>query len=356
MNAQTVVIGLSGGVDSTVSAKILQEQGYNVIGLFMKTWDDQDPQCPAAEDSFDARNGAQKLKIPFYSIDLSKEYSEHVFQYFLEQNKAGRTPNADILCNKYIKFDAFLKKAQSLGTEMIATGHYAKKRWNKITKKWELLIPKDTKKDQTYFLYTLQQYQLEKTIFPLAEITKPEVRKKAEKEGFLNAHKKDSVGICMVGDRNYRKFLQQYIPTKKGSIKDAETRKKIGEHLGLTFYTIGQRKDLGIGGIKGFHEAPWFVIKKDFTTNELMVSQNESLLLSQSLTAEKLHWIAGNPPEENFECEAKIRYRSESVPCTVTIQKKRANVDFKKPVRAIASGQSIVFYDQEVCLGGGEIV
>lgn len=358
MKKTTVVIGLSGGVDSSVAAKILLDQGFSVIGVFLKTWDDTDPQCPAAEDSIDARSVAQKLAIPFYTVDLIKEYRDNVFSYFVEQNQKGRTPNPDILCNKYIKFDAFLRTAKELGADYIATGHYAKKQWNEKTQKWELALPKDANKDQSYFLYTLNQHQLSKVLFPLHDLTKPQIREQATNEGFITADKKDSVGICMVGDRNYREFLEEFLQKEPGEMRELDTQQIVGQHTGLSFYTIGQRRDLGIGGVRGFPEAPWFVIKKDFENNTLLVSQNESHLEQNALHADHLHWVAGNPPAKKFSCEAKIRYRSDSVTCDVEIDEKNslATVHFMKPVRAIAPGQSIVFYDGSVLFGGGEIL
>lgn len=356
MPAKTVIVGLSGGVDSAVVADILVEKGYRVIGVFLRTWDSTDPQCPAAIDSMDARNVAQKLGIPFYSLDLSQEYQDFVFSSFLSANQKGLTPNPDILCNKYIKFDAFLKKAEELGADFIATGHYARKAWNEEKRLWELQIPQDQNKDQTYFLYTLTQRQLEKTLFPLQDLEKADVRKRAQEKNFHNAQKKDSVGICMVGDRHYRKFLQEYLPSQKGDIYDLTHEKKIGTHQGLTFYTIGQRKDLGIGGVKNYPEAPWFVVRKDFERHRLWVSQNPQDLLSDHLWAKNLHWMGSPPSKDSFSCLAKIRYRSPSVPCKFTFKDDQTgSVDFEIPVRAIAPGQSIVFYEKNTVLGGGEI-
>ncbi len=357
---------MSGGVDSSVAAKLLLDQGYEVIGVFMKTWDTNDPHCPASEDAADARSVAAKLSIPLYVFDFSKEYWRDVFEYFLEQNRQGRTPNPDILCNKYIKFEALWQKARELGADCIATGHYVSLKFNKNTEKSYICVPKDKGKDQTYFLYTLTQEQLARTLFPLADIEKKEVRRIARDLGLVTADKKDSVGICMVGDRNYTEFLQHYVSKSPGNIIDADTKKVVGEHMGLSFYTIGQRKTLGIGGVKGFPEAPWFVIKKDFKTNELVVSQDEEKLLGTDLMAINLHWISGSVPAKKFQCMAKIRYRSESTPCYAELVSASPesgsksgmtmNVTFDSPVRAISPGQSVVFYDGDVCLGGGEIV
>ncbi len=355
MNAsKKVLLGFSGGVDSSVCAQLLQEQGYEVTGLFLKTWDDE--HCTSQRDSFDARMVADKLNISLYTLDLSQEYNDFVFQYFLDQNRAGRTPNPDILCNKYIKFSAFLKKADELSIPFIATGHYAHNYWNESQKKQELLIPKDTHKDQTYFLYTLNQNILARTIFPLAHLTKSEVRQKAQLLTFPNADKKDSVGICMVGDRNYKSFIQQYISKNEGPIRDIRTQKTIGSHEGLSFYTIGQRRDLGIGGVKGCEEKPWFVVRKEKTQNTLWVSQYEDDLLFSELTAHSLHWVSGNAPDTTKTYTAKIRYRSEGSPCEIRIENDTLHIRFHSPVRAVAIGQSVVLYEGNKCLGGGEII
>jgi len=350
-----VAIGLSGGVDSSVSAKILVEQGFDVLGIFMRNWEESSPECTAPRDALDAKRTAEKLGIEFHEVNFSKEYWHDVFEYFLEENKKGRTPNPDILCNVFIKFGVLLEKAKELGAEFLATGHYAKKNWNEETKKWELCIPADTEKDQTYFLHGLNQTQLSQALFPLENLEKNEVRNKAQKEKFQNAQKKDSTGICFIGERNYSQFLQKFLKKNTGNIIESDTKKILGTHIGLSFYTIGQRKELGIGGVKNFPDAPWFVIEKNFKTNELLVSQNEKKLLATELTATRLHWISEIPPASPLECGARIRYRSNIVPCTVKIKKETAFVKFSKPVRAITPGQSIVFYKDEICLGGGEI-
>jgi tRNA-uridine 2-sulfurtransferase len=354
-----IVVGLSGGVDSTVAAKLLVEQGHEVVGVFMRNWEEGGPECTATEDALEAEKVAQKLGIEFHMVNFSKEYWEHVFEYFLKENEAGRTPNPDILCNKFVKFDSFLKEAKKLGADKIAMGHYAD-----ISKKGDLFqleIPADKEKDQTYFLHALNQKQLSQSIFPLAEMRKDEVRDLAREAGFLNAEKKDSTGICFIGERNYSEFLQKYVKKIPGKIRDYGTKKIIGDHIGLSFYTIGQRKELGIGGVKGFEEAPWFVIKKDLKNNELIVSQNESLLDAVILEAKNFNWIAGIPPGGKFEALGKIRYRDKGEMCDVKIKNCKDAINhvcikFHNPVRAITAGQSIVLYDNDVCLGGGEII
>lgn len=350
-----IAVGLSGGVDSSVTAKILLDQGHDVIGVFLKNWDSNDPQCPAAEDATDARMVAQKLGIKFYSFDFSKEYWDNVFEYFLKENKAGRTPNPDILCNRYIKFGAFLDKAKELNCQYVATGHYAKK----ITLSdgtAQLHIPHDTNKDQTYFLSGMTQNQLQHALFPLSDIAKPDVRRIAEDNGFITADKKDSTGICFVGERHYRTFLEEYLPQKPGQILHLKSGKKLGDHVGLPFYTIGQRRDLYIGGVKGMAESPFFVVSKDFQTNILYVSQDQDKLLGDTLSADTFNWISPPPHQTTFECDAKIRYRSESTPCTVTVTgADTLDVVFHHPVRAITPGQTVALYIGTQCLGGGPI-
>ncbi len=354
MKKNRVVVGLSGGVDSAVSAKLLLDQRYEVIGVFLKNWE-EDENCPAAVDALDARNVAKKLDIPFYTFNFSKEYWDQVFAYFLSENKKGRTPNPDILCNKFIKFGSFLEKAKELKADFIATGHYAKKFLNPETKKYELHVPIDKEKDQTYFLYALSQDQLAKALFPLTELTKSEVRKLAKKYGFENAGKKDSTGICFIGERNYSEFLQKYLDKKPGKIVTPEGE-VVGDHIGLSFYTIGQRRELRIGGVRGAEEAPWFVIGKDKKKNELIVNQDEKLLFCGCLQADDLSWISGEAPGSEIFCEARIRYRQTSQSCLVRLDRKnKANVYFSTPQRAVTPGQSVVFYQGENCLGGGII-
>jgi len=349
-----IVVGLSGGVDSAVAAKLLVNQGHEVIGVFMRNWEEGGPECTAIEDALEAEKVAKNLGIEFHMVNFAKEYWDHVFEYFLKENKAGRTPNPDILCNKFVKFDAFLKEAKKMKAEKIAMGHYAD-----VSEEggiFRLEIPADKEKDQTYFLHALNQEQLSHALFPLAELQKSEVRDIAREAGFLNAEKKDSTGICFIGERNYSEFLQKYVKKDPGKIRDHGTQKVIGDHIGLSFYTIGQRKELGIGGVKGFDEAPWFVVRKDGASNELIVSQNETLLDSTELESQNFNWIVGAPPSEKFEALGKIRYRDNGEMCDVIVEGKRVKVTFRKPVRAITAGQSIVLYDNDVCLGGGEII
>jgi len=362
-----IVVGLSGGVDSAVTAKLLVDQGHEVIGVFMKNWDDQDDEhCPAAIDAIDARQVADQIGIPFYSFNFAKQYWENVFDYFLQEHRKFRTPNPDILCNKFIKFNTFLKAAEELGAEKIATGHYARNFYNEDTSKYELRTPKDANKDQTYFLHALTQDQLSKALFPLADLTKPEIRTIAKENNFINAEKKDSTGICFVGERDYMTFLKKYLHQTPGEII-TESGQVIGQHIGLSFYTLGQRKNLNIGGVKDHPEAPWFVLEKDISNNKLIVCQDSEnpKLFSDMLTASDVNWISGeslnlinSSSEPGFRCEAKIRYRQESQLCTLTRDLgSRVRVQFDEPQRAITPGQSVVFYsaDGTICLGGGEI-
>lgn len=351
---ETVVVGLSGGVDSSVSAYLLKQQGYEVIGIFLKNWDDNDPNCPAAQDALDARAVAKQLDIPFYSFDFSKNYWEDVFEKFLEEHRKGRTPNPDIWCNQFIKFHAFLDYATKLGADYLATGHYARVRQK--DRLYQLCRAVDDNKDQTYFLYTLNQDQLSKTMFPLADIPKPEVRAIAERIKLPVASKKDSTGICFVGERNHREFLEEYIDRTPGNIVEKESGNVLGEHLGMAFYTIGQRKDLHIGGVKDAKEAPWYVVGKDFENNQIVVSQNEEFLMKSEFSADTLHWVAGNPPADSFACEVRTRHRAPLVSAEVAVEGEIIHVNTKTPVRAITPGQSVVLYLGDVCLGGGEII
>jgi tRNA-uridine 2-sulfurtransferase len=352
-----IAIGLSGGVDSSVSAYILKQQGFEVIGIFMKNWeeDDTDAYCPAAEDRQDAEQVADKLGIPFYAINFAAEYWERVFQYFLQEYQAGRTPNPDILCNKEIKFKAFLNYAKHLGCDKIATGHYAQLRERDGVS--QLLRAEDANKDQTYFLYTLQQAQLRASVFPVGHLLKPEVRKIAEAEGFTNAKKKDSTGICFIGERKFKEFLARYLPAQPGLIVTPE-HKVLGEHQGLMYYTIGQRQGIGIGGVKGALHSPWFVAQKDLKSNYLVVVEGHDhpLLYQNHLRAKDLHWVQGQAPGAVFNCTAKTRYRQKDAACEVSVQNDEINVQFAEPQWAITPGQSIVLYQNEICLGGGVII
>ncbi len=349
---------MSGGVDSSVSAALLKKQGYHVEGLFMKNWEEepgQESNCSTDQDLIDAQAVCLTLGIRLHTVNFSQEYWDNVFTHFLEEYKAGRTPNPDILCNKEIKFKAFLHHARELGADFIATGHYARKR--EINGKAQLLKGLDPNKDQSYFLYTLNQQQLMPTLFPVGELPKTEVRKIAEEIGLKNAKKKDSTGICFIGERHFKNFLKQYLPAKPGVMQTPEG-KQVGKHDGLMYYTLGQRQGLGIGGQKNAVEAPWFVLDKDLENNILIVGQGHDhpLLLSNQLTATQLHWVSGEPPVTPFTCKAKTRYRQADQDCTiVSIEHDQALVEFPKPQWAVTPGQSVVFYHDEICLGGGVI-
>lgn len=352
-----VIVGMSGGVDSSVSAYLLKQQGYQVEGLFMKNWeeDDTDEYCSAAEDLADAQAVCDKLGIKLRTVNFAAEYWDRVFEYFLEEYKAGRTPNPDIMCNKEIKFKAFLDYAQLLGADYIATGHYVRR--GEANGKATLLRGLDSNKDQSYFLYAVSHDKIAKTLFPVGEIKKPEVRKIAEEQGLVTAKKKDSTGICFIGERKFTDFLQQYLPAQPGDIETPEGE-VVGRHNGLMYHTLGQRKGLGIGGRQDASEEPWFTLDKDLERNVLIVGQGHEhpLLMSHSLVANKLDWVAGEAPSDEFRCTAKTRYRQDDVACTV----KRLNesewlVEFDDKQRAVTPGQSVVFYQDEVCLGGGII-
>jgi tRNA-specific 2-thiouridylase len=346
---------MSGGVDSAVAASILVEQGYNVEAIFMKNWDEKDKEfCTAAEDYKDALQVCDKLNIPLRSIDLIEEYWEKVFKIFLDECKAGRTPNPDILCNKEIKFKAFLEHAKELGADQIATGHYAMT--SDKDGDFELKRGKDNNTDQSYFLCRLNQYQLSKSVFPIGELNKNLVREKAEKLGFMNYNKKDSTGICFIGERNFKNFLKKFFSIQPGEIVN-KNGQAIGQHQGLMYYTYGQRQGLGIGGGYSSQEAPWYVSDKIIDENKLVVVQGQtnSDLYHTRLTASNVNWISGVPPQESQNITAKIRYRSNDTSCQINYRSNDILIDFEQPQFAIAPGQSIVFYDQNVCLGGGFI-
>ncbi len=355
-----VMVGMSGGVDSSVSAYLLQQQGYQVEGIFMKNWeeDDTDEYCSAAEDVADAQSVCDELGIPLHTINFSAEYWDRVFEFFLEEYSSGRTPNPDIMCNKEIKFKAFLDYALQLGADYIATGHYARRTQSGDNgEPIQMLRGVDDNKDQTYFLYTLGQSQLSKTLFPVGELPKDEVRKIADAQGFTNARKKDSTGICFIGERRFNQFLATYLPAQPGDII-TDLGEVIGTHQGLMYHTIGQRKGLGIGGLADRDETPWFVLDKNLEKNQLIVGQGHQHpgMMNKALKASQLHWVAGNQPAESFSCTAKIRYRQKDVECQVTINNNStAHVIFNQQQRAVTPGQSIVFYDDQVCLGGGII-
>ena len=351
---KTVVVGMSGGVDSSVAALLLKQQGYNVIGLFMKNWEEQDGDgaCTAEDDYADVRRVANLLDIPYYTVNFSKQYMDRVFTYFLAEYKAGRTPNPDVLCNREIKFGPFKDYALSLGADYIATGHYCGIRHDGDTH--YLLKAKDANKDQTYFLNQVSQKQLENVLFPLANLPKPEVRRIAEENGLATAEKKDSTGICFIGERNFRKFLMSYLPAVPGDIKTYDGR-TLGKHVGLMYYTIGQRRGLDIGGQKG-DDGRWFVIEKDLKNNILYVAHGaEDRLYSKGLYLKECNWIPAEPRGRDFKCKAKFRYRQEEQGVTVHIGGGGITVDFDEKQRAITEGQFCVFYDDEKCLGGGII-
>ncbi len=357
MNGKKVIVGLSGGVDSAVAAHLLLQQGYSVEALFMKNWDEDDEtgHCPAEQDLQDAGAVADSLGIKLRTISFSSEYWDRVFEYFLSEYKAGRTPNPDILCNQEIKFRAFLDYALDLGADRIATGHYARVTGNEDTCK--LLKGLDPDKDQSYFLYRLGQRALKHSLFPLGELHKPEVRAMAEAEGFPNYAKKDSTGICFIGERKFRTFLQRFIPAQPGEIVDTDGN-PVGNHDGLMFHTIGQRQGLGIGGMQDSSGEPWYVCGKDIENNRLIVAQGKHhpALFQPSLVADDMHWISGMPPEIPQRCQARIRYRQPDQACEIrALDKTQAEVQFDTPQRAVAPGQAVVFYQDEVCLGGGTI-
>lgn len=350
-----IVVGISGGVDSSVAAYLLKEQGHEVIGLFMVNWEEKDGACTAEEDFEDVKRVCNSIGIPYFSVNYAKEYYDRVFEYFLDELKKGRTPNPDVLCNREVKFGPFLEQALKLGADKIATGHYAKK----IEKNGKYYLAKadDLNKDQSYFLNQLSQAQLASVIFPLENIDKPKVREIAKKLDLSNAEKKDSTGICFIGERNFKKFLKEYLPAKPGKILDLEG-KEVGTHEGLMYYTLGQRRGLGIGGRAGGSGQRWFVVKKDLQNNILYVSQGEDdLLYSDGLLASGMNWIPELPEQKEFECFAKFRYRQPDQEVKVTIlSDKEIKVDFKERQRAITPGQFVVLYDTDgISLGGGII-
>ena len=351
-----IVVGLSGGVDSAVAALLLKQQGHEVTGVFMKNWDEDDDEdyCPAEQDLADARNVANRLDIELHTVSFSAEYWNRVFSHFLNEYQAGRTPSPDIICNREIKFSAFLDHATAMGAEFIATGHYARIEKQPVVR---LLKGIDELKDQTYFLHTLSRDQLQRSLFPLGMFEKSEVRKLARENGFENHAKKDSTGICFIGERRFSVFLAQYLEKKPGEIRSLDDE-IIGSHDGLMFYTIGQRQGLGIGGRRQASGEPWYVIDKEIERNILRVAQgvNHPALFKPGLRASQLHWIATQPPELPFRCTARIRHQQPVQQCTVMSSiDAECRVLFKTPQRAITPGQSIVFYDNDECLGGGII-
>lgn len=353
---ERIVVGMSGGVDSSVTALLLKQQGYDVIGVFMKNWDDTDESgfCTAEADAEDVRIVCDQIGIPYYTVNFEEEYKDKVFAYFLDEYQKGRTPNPDVMCNREIKFGEFLNKALELGADRIATGHYA--RIKHENGKHILMRGLDRKKDQTYFLNQLDPHQLSKAMFPIGHLQKAEVRQIAEEAGLATAKKKDSTGICFIGERNFKQFLSEYLPAQKGEIRTLDGEYK-GTHDGLMYYTLGQRQGLGIGG-SGTGE-PWFVVKKDLEKNILYVVQGSDhpAMYSKGLTASGVNWTLGEPPSEKFSCTAKFRYRQPDQKVFVKVNQSNGTVDvtFEQPQRAITPGQAVVFYDGDVCLGGGTI-
>ncbi len=356
-NGKTVVVGMSGGVDSAVSALLLKREGYNVIGLFMNNWEEKDENgvCSALDDYEDVKRVCTRLNIPYYSVNFAKEYLDKVFKVFLEEYKKGRTPNPDVLCNREIKFGPFLTYAKKLGADYIATGHYAKV--EERNGKYYLKKAKDKSKDQSYFLNQLSQDQLKYVLFPLADIEKKEVREIALENALSNAKKKDSTGICFIGERNFRQFLQGYLPSKKGNIVDTQGN-IVGTHEGVLYYTLGQRKGLNIGGKSGGNGKRWFVLDKDVKNNLLIVSQGEDeKLYSSGLTATDFNFIPERPDTLTFDCYAKFRYRQPDQRVKVEIiGDNKLKIKFYDKQRAVTPGQYVVLYDEyENCLGGGVI-
>lgn len=356
-----VILGMSGGVDSSVAAYLLKEQGFDVLGLFMKNWDetDENGDCPASKDYEDVQKVCAQLEIPCYSIEFVEEYRDNVFAEFLKQYEEGFTPNPDVLCNREIKFDLFLKKAIEFGCDYLATGHYAQVReratpgTNGATV--DLIRGNDPNKDQTYFLTAVQGQVFNKVLFPIGHLPKPEVREIAKKMGLSTAAKKDSTGICFIGERKFKTFLNQYVSTKPGKIVDLDGN-IVGTHDGIAFHTLGQRKGLGLGG----EGEPWFVVAKRKDKNELVVARGSEnpAMFSNELFAKDMNWFAGSAPSKSFECTAKTRYRQTDIPVSIEVisdDQKEIRVQFKSPERAPTPGQYVVLYQGDVCLGGGII-
>lgn len=348
-----VVIGMSGGVDSSVAALLLKEQGYDVIGIFMKNWDDTDENgvCTATEDYNDVIEVCNQIGIPYYAVNFEKQYWDKVFTYFLDEYRAGRTPNPDVMCNKEIKFKAFLEHAMALGADYVATGHYARVAY--MDGEYKMLRGVDDNKDQTYFLNQLGQEQLSKTMFPLGELKKPQIREMAKEAGLATATKKDSTGICFIGERNFKDFLSNYLPAQPGVMQTLSGEVK-GKHDGLMYYTIGQRHGLGIGG----NGDPWFVVGKNLKENILYVDQgfHNELLYGDEVIATNVNWVSDRAKEKEFKCTAKFRYRQEDNGVTVQIvDENTIRILCDEPIRAITPGQAVVFYDGDECLGGATI-
>lgn len=382
-----VIVGMSGGVDSSVAAMRLVQQGYQVSGIFMQNWEDEDEHCTARQDYRDAKGVADQLNIPLTTVNFADEYWERVFAHFLTEYGAGRTPNPDILCNKEIKFNAFLDHALEQGADAIATGHYVQRGYEPIQtgharssindagngvpeksdtsssktlnsdRPVQLLRGSDSNKDQSYFLYTLNQRQVCSSLFPVGDLDKPVLRKMAQDAGFLVHNKKDSTGICFIGERKFNTFLAEFLPAQPGTIR-TDTGEKIGTHNGLMFYTLGQRQGLGIGGVADADDSPWYVLAKDVPNNTLIIGQghNHPMLFRQTLNSHDMHWVSGEPPAQQFRCTAKVRYRQQDQHVNITVSPDGCVLaSFDEPVRAITPGQSVVLYLDEVCLGGGII-
>jgi tRNA-uridine 2-sulfurtransferase len=350
------IVGVSGGVDSSVAAMRLRDAGEPVAGLFMRNWaDDGSGHCRAEEDRRDAVAVCGRLGLPIHFRDFSEAYWSGVFEHFLAEYAAGRTPNPDVLCNREVKFKHFLDAARELGAERIATGHYA--RVAQDGGRWQLLRARDRSKDQTYFLHQLGQEALGATLFPLGDLDKPAVRRMAADAGLATAAKKDSTGICFIGERDFREFLSGYLPAREGDIRTPEGQ-SIGRHPGVFFFTLGQREGLAIGGVRGREAAPWYVVGKDVHRNVLYVEQGHDTpwLMSTRTLTEPAHWIAGDPPARRFACTAQTRYRQNDEPCTVEVGADGSlAVTFARPQRAVTPGQSLVLYDGDACLGGAVI-
>ncbi|OWV29109.1 tRNA 2-thiouridylase [Halomonas campaniensis] len=352
-----VIVGMSGGVDSSVSALLLMQQGYEVEGLFMKNWDEDDgtEYCTAKEDLADAEAVCEKLGIKLHTANFAAEYWDNVFEHFLAEYKAGRTPNPDILCNREIKFKVFLEYAEMLGASKIATGHYVRQGVREGRPR--LLKGLDGNKDQSYFLHAVPEAAIARTLFPVGELEKPAVRALAEQHDLITAKKKDSTGICFIGERRFRDFLQQYLPAQPGTIETPDGD-VIGQHMGLMYYTLGQRQGLGIGGLANYSEEPWYVAAKDLDRNVLIAVQgkHDQLLYSDTLATEVMDWVAGEPPVQQGRFTAKTRYRQSDCDCEMRVLPDGGvEVTFDDPQWAVTPGQSLVLYDGDICLGGGVI-